>query len=283
MNVVCVGDCGIDDYVTTGDRFPGGITLNFALEARRSFPKDDAIKVVSALGTDQAATVVRDALKTGGVDFDITTLDGDTPVQHIALEPDGERRFAGWDAGVLAQFRPSAIQRRMIADADWLVMPHFVQVAALFDAVLKLPRSGALAVDFADFRQHPDIALLERCLDQVDVAFFGLHAGDTVLLAAIERLARHRDRLLVVTLGGAGSVAYDGHRAHRHAAIPVPAVVDTTGAGDAFAAGFLSGHCHHAAVPDSLAVGARCAAAVIQQLGGTRSSTQVPGDPSAAL
>jgi fructoselysine 6-kinase len=268
MNVVCLGDCGIDDYVTTGDRLPGGITLNFALQARRAFRDDDAIKVVSALGTDQAANVVRGALEAGGVDFDITTLDGDTPVQRIALGPDGERHFAGWDAGVLEKFRPSAMQRRTIADADWLVMPHFVQVRALFDAVLQLPRSGALAVDFADFREHRDFALLERSLEQVDVVFFGLDAGDSELLGPIERLARERDRLLVVTLGSAGSVAYDGRRAHRQAAIPVPAVVDTTGAGDAFAAGFLSRHCHHAAVPDSLEAGARCAATVIQQLGG---------------
>jgi fructoselysine 6-kinase len=268
MNVVCLGDCGIDDYVNSGDRLPGGISLNFALQARRAFREDDAIKVVSALGTDEAATVVRDALKVGGVDFDITTLDGDTPVQRIALGPDGERHFAGWDAGVIEGFRPSARQRLAIAGADWLVMPHFVQIQALFDAVLQLLRSGALAVDFADFREHPDFALLERSLKHVDVAFFGLHTDDRETLATIEQLARETDRLLVVTLGNAGSVAYDGSDVYRQAAIPVAAVVDTTGAGDAFAAGFLSRYCHHAAVPDSLEAGARRAADVIQRLGG---------------
>ena len=280
MNVVCLGDCGIDEYETTGDRLPGGITLNFALQARRAFPPDDAITVVSALGTDRDAALVRNALKMSGVECKLTTLKGTTPVQRIALEPDGERRFTGYDAGVLERFRPSPTQRALIEQAGWLVTPHFVQIAGLFDRVLKLARRGALAVDFADFRQHPDFALLERSLAHVDVAFFGLHSGDSEVLAAIGQLARARDRLLVVTLGGAGSLAYDGSRTHRQAAIPVPAVVDTTGAGDAFAAGFLSRHCHGAPVTASLEAGARHAAAAIQQLGGNRSTNGVEPNSS---
>ena len=272
MNVVCLGDCGIDEYETTGDRLPGGITLNFALQARRAFPPDDAITIVSALGTDRDAALVRNALKMSGIECDFTTLEGTTPVQRIALEPDGERHFTAYDAGVLERFRPSAAQLALIEQSGWLVMPHFVQIAGLFDAVLKMPRRGALAVDFADFRHHPDFALLERSLAHVVVAFFGLDSGDSEVLAAIEQLARARGGLLVVTLGGAGSLAYDGSRSYRQAAIPVPAVVDTTGAGDAFAAGFLSRHCHGAPVTASLEAGARHAAAAIQQLGGNRST-----------
>lgn len=298
MKLVCLGDCGIDHYETTGDRLPGGIALNFALQARRAFPASDDIRIVSAIGTDPSAALVRNALKMAGVDFDFTTLEGATPVQHIALEADGERRFIGYDVGVLDRFRPSAAQSAVIGEADWLFMPHFVQIAGLFDAVLRVPGRGApryqpprrltrrrihalegssarlceasLAVDFADFRAHADFTLLEHSLEQIDVAFFGLQVGDTGILAEIERLARERGRLLVATLGPAGSRAYAGSRLYRQAAIPVPAVVDTTGAGDAFAAGFLSRHCHGAPVAASLESGARLAATAIQQMGGAR-------------
>jgi sugar/nucleoside kinase (ribokinase family) len=268
MKLVCLGDCGIDHYETTGDRLPGGIAFNFALQARRVFPGSDEIRIVSALGTDSGAVLVRRALETSGVVFDLTTLEGATPVQHIALEPNGERRFVGYDVGVLERFRPSAAQTAVIEAADWLVMPHYAQIAGLFEAVLRKPRRGALAVDFADFRAQADFALLERSLEQIDLAFFGLQAGDASMLTEIERLAREHDRLLVATLGPAGSCAYSGGRVYRQAAIPVPAVVDTTGAGDAFAAGFLSRHCHGAPVAASLAEGARLAAAAIQQMGG---------------
>ena len=268
MNVVSAGDCGIDAYETTGDRLPGGITLNFALQARRAFPPGDAITIVSALGTDQPARLVRNAAKMSGIACDFTTLEGTTPVQRIVLEPDGERRFTGYDAGVLARFRPSSAQLALIARADWLVMPHFVQITELFDALMRTPRRGRLAVDFADFRQHPDFALLERSLEHVDVAFLALHGGDTEAMDAIGRLARESDRLLVVTLGREGSVAYRRSGVRRQPAIPATTVVDTTGAGDAFAAGFLSRHCHGASVDESLAAGARQAAAAIGHLGG---------------
>lgn len=267
MKLVCVGDCGIDDYETTGDRLPGGITFNFAVRARRAFPAGDQIRIISALGTDPAAIVVRNALKVSGVEHDFTTLEGATPVQRIALEARGERRFIGYDAGVLERFRPSAAQLAVIERADWLVTPHFVQIAGLFDALLRVPRGGALAVDFADFRAHPDFELLERALEQIDVAFFGLQPEDAVTLGRIERLAPACDCLLVVTLGAAGSRAYAGLEQYGQEAVRVP-VVDTTGAGDAFAAGFLSLYCHGAAVPACLAAGAHFAAIAIQQLGG---------------
>jgi len=50
-------------------------------------------------------------------------------------------------------------------------------------------------------------------------------------------------------------------------AFPVERVVDTTGAGDLFAAGFLLGYAHRKSLADSLRMGAICAAEVIQHYG----------------
>lgn len=47
--------------------------------------------------------------------------------------------------------------------------------------------------------------------------------------------------LVVVTDGVSGSYAYKGERVYRHEAIPVRKVVDATGAGDGYAAGFIVG------------------------------------------
>ena len=48
---------------------------------------------------------------------------------------------------------------------------------------------------------------------------------------------------------------------------PVDKVVDTTGAGDLFAAGFLFGHVRGRSLEDSLRLGAICAAEVISHYG----------------
>jgi sugar/nucleoside kinase (ribokinase family) len=51
------------------------------------------------------------------------------------------------------------------------------------------------------------------------------------------------------------------------AAEPVAHVVDTTGAGDLFAAGFLAGQAQGRSVADSLTMGAVCAAEIISHYG----------------
>ncbi len=73
--------------------------------------------------------------------------------------------------------------------------------------------------------------------------------------------------LLVVTHGGEGATAI--HRGERVSAPaqPIERVVDTTGAGDLFAAGFLYGHSHGAPLAESLRLGAVAAAEVISHFG----------------
>jgi len=74
-------------------------------------------------------------------------------------------------------------------------------------------------------------------------------------------------RTLVITRGAAGAVAVEnGQRAEIRAA-PVERVVDTTGAGDLFAAGFLAGRCRGRDLKASLETGALAAAEVISHFG----------------
>jgi sugar/nucleoside kinase (ribokinase family) len=73
--------------------------------------------------------------------------------------------------------------------------------------------------------------------------------------------------LLVVTLGPDGALAVRGEERFSVAAEPVDRVVDTTGAGDLFAAGFLAGQAQGRSIEDSLRVGAIAAAEVISHYG----------------
>jgi sugar/nucleoside kinase (ribokinase family) len=72
---------------------------------------------------------------------------------------------------------------------------------------------------------------------------------------------------LVVTRGAAGALAVRGSERADVPAEPVKEVVDTTGAGDLFAAGFLYGEATGKTLVQSLRLGAICAAEVIQHYG----------------
>jgi sugar/nucleoside kinase (ribokinase family) len=68
---------------------------------------------------------------------------------------------------------------------------------------------------------------------------------------------------VLVTLGAAGAVFYDGRQAHFHAARPV-SVASTIGAGDAFASAFSHAWASGTAPQDALAAATDSAARVVQ-------------------
>jgi sugar/nucleoside kinase (ribokinase family) len=73
--------------------------------------------------------------------------------------------------------------------------------------------------------------------------------------------------VLVVTRSEKGAVARAGEESASVAAEPIAKLVDTTGAGDLFAAGFLAGQARDLGLQQSLRLGAIAAAEVIQHYG----------------
>lgn len=267
MKVVCVGDCGVDHYLPTGDVLVGGITANFARHAKNEFPDRDVIQVVSAVGDDNLGTQVLATLDASGIDCHISQLSGTTPVQYIDVRADGERQFVRYEAGVLGDYRIGKDEQNIIAQSDLLVAPIYSQIAELFKQLMSIEREGLTAVDFTDFSLQPDYQLLEQLIARIDFGFFGLDAADVEILGRLEFYSRETDMLFVVTLGAEGSRVYYGGQQFHCAAVPVESVIDTTGAGDSFAAAFLSRHCHGANIQDSLAAGSELAAKVVQLRG----------------
>jgi sugar/nucleoside kinase (ribokinase family) len=78
---------------------------------------------------------------------------------------------------------------------------------------------------------------------------------------------RRKVETLVVTRGEKGALATRGSERVDVPAEPVAEVVDTTGAGDLFAAGFLFGYTGGKSLEQSLRLGAIAAAEVIQHYG----------------
>ena len=72
---------------------------------------------------------------------------------------------------------------------------------------------------------------------------------------------------VVATRSAKGAVAVQGETRAEVPAEPVDKVVDTTGAGDLFAAGFLTGHARGETLETCLTMGAVCAAEIISHYG----------------
>lgn len=271
MRVVAVGECTQDRYAALGVVHAGGISLNFAINARREGA--DAVALVSCLGTDVAADAVRARLVRERIDAShVHQRPGDTTSQLITLAAGGERIFppGGYDPGVLADFRLDASDLALIACADVVAVPYFSQVAPLVEPILRATQRAPMRVvdllDGADV--GPDLAGLAPWLDVVDVMFV---SGDEAMVEQLLPRSVRSRTLLVVTRGAHGSSALLGGQRHDAPAEPVPVEerVDTTGCGDAFQAAFTVSWMRDRDIAAALHAGARRASRVIRHLGAT--------------
>src|SRR5262245_44012674 len=98
MRIVAVGECTRDRYLGLGVDSVGGISLNFAVHARRSGAS--TVALVSCIGGDDAGAAAAETLVREGIDTaHLHRLPGRTATQVIELGAGGERIFprGGYD------------------------------------------------------------------------------------------------------------------------------------------------------------------------------------------
>jgi ribokinase len=253
---------------------PGGKGANQALAAARAGAR---VRMAGAVGADGFAEVALRELVAGGVDVTaVARLPGPTGVALIAVDAGGENAIVlapGANArAVAASLKPGAIGR-----GDTLLLQLEVPLAESLAAARLARAAGARTV----LSLAPYAPVTPEDLAAIDMLILNEHeAADlaqNLMVAAkgadavASALARRLSRTVVVTLGAEGAVA--GHEAGvtRVPSLPV-AVVDTTGAGDAFAAAFIA--CELAGNPTDACLKAGIAA-------GAEAVTRIGGQPVA--
>ena len=198
-------------------------------------------RYVGKLGDDAAAQVHREAFARAGVETCLITVPNCSSQQSfILVDSEGERTAIGWREERLA-LRPEELNREWIVNARALLVDGYDTEAATTAA--RWAREAGVPV-IADLDEvYPGIEKLLLNVDHLIVnrSFpekLCREADLTVSLPLLQR--KFGARLAAATLGSGGVLAYDGERFHYAAAFRVP-VVDTTGAGDIFHAGFIYG------------------------------------------
>jgi ribokinase len=212
-------------------------------------------RLVYARGTDLAAELVVAELTGRGVEVAGPVVDGRTGVV-VSLSDGGRRRSMLTDRGVSPRFPAAELQESWLDGCTWLHLPAYSLVsepisgAALAAAAAAAARSARLSIDLSS----------TAAMTEFGVARFAslLSAlGPAVVLgteAEMSLVGELRGPELVVKLGAVGVRA--GGRVHPAAATDA---VDSTGAGDAFAAGYLLG---------GVALGLAAAARAVAKMGG---------------
>lgn len=198
-------------------------------------------RYVGKLGDDLAAKIHQDAFAQAGAETRITTVPNCASAQSlIVVDAQGERTVL-WQRDERLAIQPDELDREWIVNARALLVDGRDTAAAASAA--EWARGAGIPV-IADLDEpYPDIDPLLNNVDYLIVSrdFPAKLSGETNLQESLPALQRRFGcRLTAATLGTDGVLAWDGKRFHYARAYQVP-VVDTTGAGDIFHAGFIYG------------------------------------------
>jgi len=236
---------------------------------------------IGQVSEDQLGLIFEHDMHALGVRFDTPPLEGGLPTGRclILVTPDGQRTM-NTCPGASHQLSADALDRDLIASASILFLEGYLfgpdkPRAAMMEAI-KIAHAAGRKVAFT---LSESVCIAERIepftkmIDSggVDLLFANEDevlqlTGRTDLQSALAELAR-KVPTLVVTKGPDGAIGVEDGKPISIPAAPVANVIDTTGAGDLFAAGFLAARCKGASLERCLWTGAIAAGEVIKHYG----------------
>lgn len=236
----------------------------------------------SRVGRDDHGRLYRDGLTRAGVKPNLGIGEGDTGVSLILVTPDAQRTMCTY-LGLSQDLRPEDVDEEDIRASRYLYVTGYLwdtdtQKSAVTHAMqiardAGVPIAFSLSDAFCVARHRADF--LDLLSTFVDVVFangdeaMALTDTSDVSEATLElsrRLKPDGARIAAVTRDKSGSLLQHGETRHEIPSYPVEAV-DTTGAGDMYAAGLLYGLTHGLTLPASGRIASYAAAQVVAQLG----------------
>ena len=236
---------------------------------------------IGQIAPDQLGEFYRHDLTATGVEFITPAADVGQPTARsmILVTPDGHRTMNTFLGA--AQYLPrEALDEQQIRDSAILYLegylwdpetPRYAMVRAI-EVAREAGRKVAFTLsDMFCVDRHREG--FNQLLDQrrIDILFANQAeiealAGVSHLESAVAAIVPKVETLVVTRSEDGALAARNGERADVQAE-PIDQLVDTTGAGDLFAAGFLFGTARGKSLEQSLRLGAICAAEVIQHYG----------------
>ena len=223
-----------------GDRStqPGGQVATTVLACQTWGVKS---RYVGKLGDDSAARLHQDAFRRVGAEAQIVTVPGTASLHNVILIDAAGERTVICQRNQQMVLQPGDLRREWIVNARILHVDGHDTAAATLAASWAREAGIPVVADLDD--TYPGIEELVANIDYLIVSedFSCRLMNETNLESALRKMqARYGCRLSAATLGESGVLAWDGKQLLHSAAYRVP-VVDTTGAGDIFRAGFIYG------------------------------------------
>jgi len=229
---------------------------------------------------DQLGAIFRHDMRAQGVAFDTPpALDGPaTARSFILVTPDSERTMNTY-LGACVNFTTKDVDRKTVESAQVTYMEGYLwdrpEAKEAFKLAARVARAAGrkTSITLSDsfcVERHRD-SFLDLIRHDIDIVFANEAEIKSLYQTqnfdgAMKAIARDCP-VAVLTRSEKGCIVVRGDEVHASPAHPVMKVVDVTGAGDLFAAGFLHGITNGASLPEAARLGSLAAAEVISHVG----------------
>jgi len=192
----------------------------------------------------------------------------------ILLTPDAERTMVTF-LGVAGKINERDINEKAVKESEMIFLEGYLwdegEPKSAFDKAMSLANKKVMTLSDQFCVDRHKNNFLDLVKNKLDIIF----ANEQEITSLIEAknfeevitFGKQLGKLLVVTRGEKGSIAIRNHELIECKSKSNLDIVDLTGAGDLFAAGFLHGFINNFSIKDSLNKGTEMSSKIIQKVG----------------
>jgi len=236
----------------------------------------DKVGFIGKVSDDEFGSKYEDGLKKENVEYYYSKKHEELPTGTclILVTPDSERTMCTF-LGIAGKINENDINIDAIKKSEIIFLEGYLwdkgEPKKAFDKAINNANKVAMSLSdqFCVDRHKPHF--LELVKNKLDITFANEQEFTSLIQAKnfneVINFSKQLNKLIVVTRGEKGAVAIYGEEVIEHGILKNLEILDLTGAGDLFAAGFLHGYINNLSIKNSLKQGTEMSSKIIQQIG----------------
>ena len=231
---------------------------------------------IGKVSDDDLGTKYEEGLKKENVEYFYSKKKEELPTGTclILVTPDSERTMCTF-LGTAGKINESDVSSDAIKQSEIIFLEGYLwdegEPKKAFDKAINNAKKVAMSLSdqFCVDRHKPHF--LDLVKNKLDITFANEQEFTSLIDAKnfdeVINFSKKLDKIIVITRGENGAIAIKGNEIVECDVQKNLKIVDLTGAGDLFAAGFLHGHVNNLSIKESLQKGTEMSSKVIQQIG----------------
>jgi fructokinase len=231
---------------------------------------------IGKINEDDLGQKYEDGLRKENVDYFYSKKKEPLPTGTclILITPDSERTMCTF-LGIAGKINQNDVDVNSVKNSELTFLEGYLwdegEPKLAFDKAIKISNKIAMSLSDSFCVERHKAHFLDLVKNKLDITF----ANEQEITSLIEAknfeevvsFSQQLERLIIITRGDKGSVAINKDKVIECEARKNLKIVDLTGAGDLFAAGYLHGYLNDLTIEESLKKGTEMSAKIIQRIG----------------